>query len=343
MRRGVLFIKRNKIPVVIASSALLLLSCSGLLFLRNLKQKEQEAAHERERSLQLSSEIDHLTAEYEMVMSHVGGTRRELAKKLIRAARARKSSSVFTQPVVPFREVNRLIDQALELAPDLAEAQFQYFSNHCIMLNFKEALQYSIGAEHQKAGYLRYVEAFSEFDYTETRRPAVDELTHVFEQAKAISTDHPHLMEAILAYDFEARKDRRNYAQVVASALAYLNPELDGEFFEYSETFDQLTLNINKGELLRGTIAKSNRSFFRFLQVETLILQGSGKFNFNNLNGASIRRLDLSNLKRPVLTKRIVINGLQEVIISEHQSSSKWLRYLPTSDGLSGPIVTILN
>ncbi len=342
IRRGALFVKRNKTPVFIAASALVVLGISGLLFLQHLHRKEQETAQERERSQQLSTEVDALMAEYEDLMLQTEEPRRKVANRLTLAAIEKKKASIFKQPVVPFREVNALIARALDLDPDSADAQFQFFSNHCIILNFKEALKHPISPEHALAEYNKYTEAFPEFDYTEEKRPSVDALTDFFRAAKKISIEHDLLMTAILTYDADARSDKTHYAQVIGAALEYINPESNELVTEYSPELNQLSLNSSHRVRVYTRKLSGPTQLLRFLEVDTLVINAAGKFDLSSLSQASIKRLDLSNLQQPVLKKKILINGLEEVIIAEGKSKAKWLGLLLTSDGLSGPKVTVV-
>ena len=341
IRKGRLFIRRNKTPFAIATVSLLILTVSGLLFLNNLKRKELETQRARELSSYLSLEIDDLSAEYHTLVSETAEPARELSNELLITAVRKKNESVFKNPKVPFLEVNELIRRALVLDPDSSEARFQLFSNQCIMLNFAEALKNPPDPSHKNAGYMKVVRAFPEFDFSEEKRPSVKELTRFFREAPVIETNHIPLMTAILVYDADCREDRAGYAEVVGAALGRLWPQHGEVATEYFPDSDKLVIRSSRGAFTGTGRVRGSDFMLRMLDVDQLVLQVEGRFDLNCLKSATIRRLDLSGMSRPILGRQLIINGLKEVTIRRDQAKEGWLKKLLTSDGLSRPKVII--
>ncbi|MGJ8673456.1 serine/threonine-protein kinase [Rubritalea sp.] len=340
-RRALLFTKRNKAPVSIAASALAVIGLCTLWYLQSLDKKEQETFQAREHSLQLSSEVDELTAEYEALFNQTEEPRRKQAKQLLLQAMDKKRKSVFTKPVVPFRNVNELIDRSLTLDPDSKEAQFQHFSIHCIMLDFKNALKHPVELDHQRAGYMDYVKAFPEFNFSETKRPSVEQLAHFIREARNIDDKHGPLMLAILAYDHEARTDKTHYAGVIGAALEFLSQKSHKLSTSYLPKSDQLTISSEK-EFTTSNLGKlPTAHILRYLQVDGLVLKIDDSFHLNHLDNTSIKRLDLSHCSDPVMNKQIMIRKLEEIIINNSQKNVKWRQRILTSSSLDEIKITV--
>ncbi|MGD7651584.1 MAG: hypothetical protein ACQCXQ_00115, partial [Verrucomicrobiales bacterium] len=168
-----------------------------------------------------------------------------------------------------------------------------------------------------------------------------DELTRFFKMAKTLGSGHVPLITAILTYDADARSDKTHYAQVVGAALEYLAPAPDALVTGYSPDLDELRVKMKKGAEVNLRGGRGAGAILRFLQVDSLVLEVEGRFDLGSLQRSSVKRLDVSKVQSPVLKKRLLIKGLEEVVIRKDQSGATWLRFLLTSDGLSRPKVVV--
>ncbi|MFC5050450.1 serine/threonine-protein kinase [Rubritalea spongiae] len=333
LRRGTLFIKRQRVPATITACSLLVIALFSLWFAQNLKQKEKETQL-------LSGEMEELSSEHQALLEFTAETRDSQAQNLIHKALQLKQKTVFSKPLAPLRQANSLIDQALALAPDSKEAQFQYFSNRCIMLNFKEASKYPPAQTHRLVGYMTYVNAFPDFNFTEQQRPTIAQLTHFYKKSKELNPDHLPLMTAILIYDREARSDKTHYAPVVAAALEYLVHKIQTLTTSYDPASDHLTITTTSPPQ-QGSLSKHLGDLMASLRVNALTVRSSESFNLSILNKASIKQLDISQVKDLAIKKNIVIQDLEEIIISPDQRTIRWNLRILTPASLEGAKITV--
>ncbi|MGJ8635125.1 MAG: serine/threonine-protein kinase, partial [Luteolibacter sp.] len=245
-RRGRLFIRRNRTPVTIATVAILIMAVSGVSVWNHLRVKELEAQRVKDLNMLLSSEFSDLSAEYENLVVQSEEPKQELANRLLMHAIRRKTAVVFTSPVVPFREIDRIINRVLVLDPDSPEARFQYFSNQCIRLNFAEAVRNPPDPNHRNASYMEIARAFPDFDFSEDKRPSLGELSRFFREVSVIEHNHAALMTAILVYDWEAREDTAGYAEAIGAAFGSLWPANADVSSDYLAESDQLVISSKK-------------------------------------------------------------------------------------------------
>ncbi|WP_411827879.1 serine/threonine protein kinase [Luteolibacter sp. AS25] len=340
-RRGRLFIRRNSTPFTIAMVAILIMSVTGVSFLNHLRVKELEAQRVKDLNLLLSSEFSDLSAEYENLVVQSEEPKQELANRLLMHAIRKKTSALFTSPVVPFREIDQILDRVLVLDPGSPEGRFQYFSNQCIRLNFAEALRNPPDPNHRNASYMKMASAFPDFNFSENKRPSIGELSRFFREVVVIDHHHAALMTAILVYDWEARKDRTGYAEAIGAAFGSLWPANAGVSSDYLAESDELVISSTEESFAEPRRTRGGDFILRLLDVDKLVLKVDGKFDLKCLQRATVRQLDVSALGKPKLDKRMIINGLESVVIRKDQLKAEWLKKLITSDGLSRPEVIV--
>ncbi|MGJ8635171.1 MAG: hypothetical protein ACSHX7_14740, partial [Luteolibacter sp.] len=104
---------------------------------------------------------------------------------------------------------------------------------------------------------------------------------------------------------------------------------------------DQLVISSKKDSFTESRRILGGDFILRLLDVDKLVLNVSGKFDLKCLQYATVRQLDVSTLGKPKLDRRLVINGLESVVVSKGQVKEEWLKKLLTSNGLSKPKVIV--
>jgi hypothetical protein len=326
-REARLFVGRNRVPVATFVAALLVIGVTSVLFVQHIGLQKLATEAQRGRADQLSSEVEALDSEYSSFVEKEEQAKKKLAVSLASSARQLRNLAIFERPVTTIEQTRQMIQTALREDPDSIDAHAQDYATDCVELNYKAALLQPPEVRNVFAyrNYIKFAEAFPEFDFTRSKRPSIAQLTDFFRQSRLIDSRLGVHFERVLAYDAATRVDYAGYDSVVEAYLQYRHggPEhftlsLDGDTSSLSLWSDQLVrLNGQYGECL-----------LRFLSFRYLKLDIAGKFELSDLNGLPIESLDLSRCQRAELSKAVVLPQLKEMVIRPGQFSEERLRRL---------------
>ena len=319
-REARLLLARNRLPAAIALFAIVSLSMASMLFVQRIRFHRQQAAS-------FKTEAEAVEALYQDEITNSEQERAALALKLARFATSLKKLSIYIRPVETVREVRSLMDSAFALDSTILAVKLQRFSLNCITLNFKAALADPPEPTSSLIDYLMFAEKFKEFDFTEERRPSVQQLTTFLQAALEINPQRLALMERIVAYDHAARGIVEGYTPVVESLIKYVNRQTDGFFLEYAVSDSSLVLRADQS--LRLAIWDewgSGECLLRFLTFHSLKVVVKDRFYPGDLQNLPIESLDLSECESLVFTRTVHLPLLHTVIIRPGQIDSQELR-----------------
>lgn len=224
------------------------------------------------------------------------------------------------------REAQKQVASAYALNPDSTTATLQRFSLHCITLNFKDALKDPIDVESSLGDYLLLAEAFPAFNFTESHRPTVEQLTEFLQEAREINPNRKALMERIVAYDHAVRGRVDDYRPVVEALVSYVDNNASS-ISEFSQ--DGSTLLLRWQGNIRLTIWDkwgSNECLLRFLNFRTLKMEVEGRFYPGDLQNLPVETLDLSGCQTLVFNHTVDLPLLRRLIIRPGQITPAELR-----------------
>jgi hypothetical protein len=300
----------------------------SVIFVQYLERKQLAIFEERKRAAEFETKADTAVTLYQDELGRSEQERRAMARQMGRSASDLKQLGIFVRPVKTVREARKLVDSALALDRDIEVAQTQSFSLDCIMLDFKQALSRSIPSDNDLSDYFLIANAFSDYNFTEERRPTVEQVSRFLQQAQEIGSRHRALMERIVAYDFAARKDREGYVVVVESLLNYVNEWKQGDFSILYKSEESILI-VRSEERVRLAIWDkwaSNESLLRFLPFRTLQPELADRFYIGDLQKLPIESLDLRGCKTVVINQSTELPLLRRVYIQSGQLDKQKLR-----------------
>ena len=315
-----LFLARNRLPVAIVLFAVVALSVVSVLFVQGIQ-------HQRERAAKFASKAETVETLYQDELERSELERIEMARKLATSASDLKRLGIFVRPLATVREARKLVASASALDRESANVKLQRFSLDCIVLNFKGALENPVQPRSGLADYLLLAEAFPAFDFSEERRPSIQQMTGFLRQALAINPNRQALLERMVAYDFAARGGEGDYIPVVAALLDYVRGEKGTAMLHLDPEESRLTLRA--GQSIRLAIWDkwgSNECLLRFLPFRALKVVVPDRFFPGDLQNLHIETLDLSECKTLVFNHPVDLPLLRKVVIRPGQIEPQVLR-----------------
>ena len=336
-REARLFIRRNRIPVAIATIALGAIFSLALHFGQRLERQNQVADAERSRATQFESEAEKVIGLYESMRDRTEDEKKRLSGTFVTSANRFKNIGIFTNPGYTVRECQKLIDAAATLTPNHIDVRTQQVSLDCITLNFKRVVEDPARFGANDPDYLSFAQAFPNFAYNERERPRPQQLAEFYQKAREISTEHPFLMERIAAYDFVHRSDKDQYLPVVETLLEYLNGGRNQFKLEHSPQDSSLTVSSDEEfQALLLPLRGSGKSILRFLHFRHLRLELSQGFNLRHLAGLQIESLDLRACEQPIITENLQLPNLRKIILRTDQIvPDRLLHHLKSSEKIT--------
>jgi serine/threonine protein kinase len=320
IREARLFLRRHRLPASIVFMAIVALSVISVLFVQGIQEQ-------RERARQFESKAETVTSLYRDELERSESERRALSRKMATSASDLKKLGIYIRPVETVKEARKLVASALALDNDSANAVLQNFSLDCITLNFKNALDHPVNSKSVLADYLLFVKAFPEFDFSEEKRPTIDQLTRFLDHARQLNPRRQALMERIVAYDFALRSDKGACVSVVEALLDYRNGQKGVADLFYDSENSALTMHSDQEVRLSvGDEYGSNACLLRFLPFRSLKLEVRGFIDLCDLQSLQIESLDLRSCETVIINKDVDLPFLRTVYIRPGQINPPMLR-----------------
>ncbi|MDF7809415.1 serine/threonine-protein kinase [Pontiellaceae bacterium B12219] len=325
-REARLFIQRNRLAVTIVFVSVVVLTIVMMLTVQSIRKLREKTALQQQRVALFETKAKTATALYNEELARSEKVRFDLARELSTSASNLKKLGIFIRPIETVEEAHKLVASAFSLNADCAEARLQYFSLSCIALDFKTALRNPVTADSEIADYQLFVDAFPEFDFTETRRPSIPQLTNFLQQVLEINPNRIALMERIVAYDFACRDGIDSYVEPVQALLEYVNQQ-KGDF-RLSLDAEHAVLTVDAARRVRFIVPGpwgSSDSLLRFLPFRTLKLNLAERFNLVDLKALPVESIDFRQC-REVYIQGISLPLLRTVYIRPGQLDPAELR-----------------
>jgi serine/threonine-protein kinase len=320
IREARLFLRRHRLPASIVFVAIVALSVISVLFVQGIQEQ-------RERARRFESKAETVTSLYRDELERSESERRALSAKLATSASDLKKLGIYIRPVETVKEARKLVASALALDGDSANAVLQRFSLDCITLNFKNALDHPVNSGSTLADYLLFVKAFPGFDFTDEKRPTIDQLTRFLDHARQLNPRRQALMERIVAYDFALRSDKGASAPVIEALLDYKNGLKGVADLLYDSEKSALTMQSDQDvHLSVRDEYGSNECLLRFLPFRSLTLEVSGFIDLCDLQSLQIESLDLRSCETVIISKDVDLPFLRKVYICPGQINEQTLR-----------------
>jgi serine/threonine-protein kinase len=319
-REAGLFIARNRIPTLITAVSFFILSMMGVLFIQYLGREKEATEFERVRADQLDEEYTSYIEETQDVHKQLAGTLANSVRRLVEL-------SILERPVETVDQCRKMVEVALQQDADSVDAYGEHFALDCLVLDHKAALQRpdSIQDSLQYPRFIQFAEAFPEFNFSQTNRPSLEQLTDYFQQARLLNPAHSWHMERVLAYDYAARPDKRGYAPVVEAVLQYGHGGPEHLKLSYYERTSVLSIWSDRDVRLMLS-SRHGPCLLRFLPFRFLELDIAGTFPVSDLEGLPIESLDISRCPKVDLGHPVTLPQLRRLIVKTGQSTEKILR-----------------
>jgi serine/threonine-protein kinase len=329
VREARLFYRRNRVPVVIVAIAIILLTVGSVLFLQRLNTQRLETIAERARAEVLLSAASQLSANLDRLEEQTESSHAATARKVAVAATRLKNYGIFDNPVATMEQAKALTQIAISLDPDNTVAVRQLFSEYCLDLNYKAALQLPHKARRNHP-YRVFALAFSEYDFSTVKRPSANDLVELISQAAQINDTQSAHLERVITYQRALSPRMKGYDKVLEAFIEYLNGLAPEDVsLRYYEKSKALTLNATTGVKIRSFgRGASKRSLLRLLKLDSLKLNIDGTFVLSDLNGLSLQTLDLSGCEELKLKGNVKLELLKTVYIRPGQVTPAHLRAL---------------
>ncbi|MDF7825447.1 serine/threonine-protein kinase [Pontiellaceae bacterium B12227] len=325
-REAGLFVARNRVETSITVVSLFILGVIGAFSFQHINEQ-------RERTAQLSEEMETLDTEYSSFVEETKVGQELLAGQLVMAAMNLRTLAIYEHPIRTIRQCERLMQAALQQDPDSAEAFDLQFGLRCLTLDYRAALNCP-DSIHQLPHYVQSIhlaKAFSDFDFSDTKRPSVPQLVGFFQKARFIDKGRAHHLERVLAYDLAARTDKTGYASVIEAYLQYAHDDRDSISLAHAREDGGLTIQAEGDVVLAGQPG-FNKCLLRFISFRSLQLEIKGRFELFDLNDLPVESVDLSRCRGVVLKKAVSLPRLQRLYVRKGQFEERELRAMIVSN-----------
>jgi serine/threonine-protein kinase len=319
-REAGLFIARNRIPSLITVASFFVLSMMSVLFVQYLSRQKQATEIERVRA-------DQLDSEYAAYVEETLDGHKALAGTLATSVRRLVELSILERPIETVDQCRKMVEVALQQDPDSADAHGEHFALDCLVLDHKTALQRPdcIQSHLQYPRFIRFAQAFPEFDFSRQKRPSIAQLTDYFRQARILNPEHVWHMERVLAYDYASRRDKRGYAPAVEAVLQYQHEGPDHLSLSHYERTSVVSIQSDRDVrlILSGW---NGPCLLRFLSFRFLELEIAGRFPLSDLADLPIESLDISRCAQIDASHAVTLPQLRRLIVRPGQFPEKTLR-----------------
>lgn len=331
-REARLFVSRNRLPTAISAAAFLVLGIVSTIYGQHLARQKTATALERNRANQLLEEVENLDTEYNVYIEESNAAKKQLAQAMSKTARQVRDLSIFERPLAAVKSSRNMATMALDQDPQCIEAHTQHFALDCLQLNYKSALTRPTNPNEKEAynDFIQFAERFPEYNYTEDKRPTIEELVYYINTVRELNSQHDGHLERVLAYDNAARKNNKDYSKVLEAFLQYRYGGPENLTLSFDNDNSTLKLWSNQDISLLGQ-EYHWKSLLRFLTFRFLKLEIKGRFQLEDLNGQPIESLDLSQCDDIHLDKSITLPQLRKILLNAEQLENNQYRLLITS------------
>lgn len=328
LREAFLFASRNRTPVIISSLALILLTVLSTLFIQRLDFLRKSVIEESQLADQYASEAEVANERYVDTLSKSEKQRDALSRSLMSSVKNLKNLGIFDTPMKSVREARALAEHALILSPDSKNAKYELFALNLIQLNFQEALNHPLPKNHSRFGYMSFAKAFPKFDYTRQERPPLETLCAFLAKARELDPDHSPVIERMISYDAAVRPAGNSYHLAILELIKYLNPGNEEIELTFDSRTQELKLKTRNAIRLISNPGGSDECVLRYLKCRSLTLECPDTIDLNQLNGLSIKNLNLAQCANFTLGEPLSIPSLETVTIRGKEHSKAILREL---------------
>ncbi len=312
-REARLFIGRNRVPTLISVAAFFILGVMGVLFVQYLSEQKRAAAQ--------------LNSEYTSFVEETQASRDAVAYSLADSVRRLVEFAINDHPVETVEQCRNILDTASEQGPGITDALGEHFALDCLVLDHQSALERSdrIEDNFQYQRYIRFAEAFPDFDFSRTKRPSLEQLIDYLQRARTLDPAYTYHIERVLSYDSAVRRDKSGYAPVVEAALQYHHKGPDHLTLSFYEQTSVVSLWSDLD--VRLILARHHgKCMLRFLPFRFLELDIAGSFPLADLDGMPIEALDVSRCPELKLSYPVELPQLRSLVVRAGQFSKETLR-----------------
>ena len=325
-----LFYKRNRQICLMAVFSLVLIAAGATIFILKIQKSRNDL---QEANLKVSAALNESKKNYELYKDKVAAEQKLTADLLEDAF---KDALLKIRAPLFFADPLKYTDEALVTL----KKHYQVTGKNPIVRHISAALIISQKYEevknysrHADGGLLKLARDFSGRERGKSGQLSEEDFLELLKRINQLSEDlRKSLMERVVVYQLKLSKRSFVKGPELAQILKCWNPEWNENDLSYNSKELMLDLAGEKLQYLKGSgNASSDLSFLRFIKANYLSLKGTGVISLRELNGFTVRVLDLSETKIDSLRQVRGMANLNTLITAVKQFNEKELSRLPPS------------
>jgi len=315
LRRVHLLTQRHMLSTRIIALALIGLGLISIFYTFRVQRIDNERQQAKGHAEKLSSEMNELHADYQKLGTIRTRTNQAMYNRFLALGRKNMRDEFWKNPLQALQETRAFMSIAERLVPHSGDVARLTCELDCISLNFKAASNAVVPEGYDTIlSFQKFAQQFPAWEYDFENRPSYDTLCELLETASERPRCPQRLLLTIIHYDWHTREDKTEYIPVLGALLEYANPRAN---IEFTRVQDSITLKSRVPiDLVKDYKAQEAR-LLSYLSCDTLKLNLVQEVDIADLNGATIRVLDLTQVNNLTCKAPLQIHNLEKVFISK--------------------------
>jgi len=323
-----LFINRNRLACLISFCALIVIVTMSYYFIKNLSTKTRMAQNAQKIAENHQRRADFVAQQYKNERNSSEKLLNRLSRSYQSEVRMLKQTFIYQHPVESMDKAISSLNNSLAIEPDSLKIKGELVYCYFVMQKFKEVIALENQEDERNQDLFASSKIYVDLVEKDGLLPIdkVAELIHTLNDG----VKRTHLIEKMLAYDVDKRKGDHNYDEVVKAILKVWNPNWDLTGFKYEPDKQRLEISNPKLKILNyRPIKASGLCILRFLNFNTLVLEGSGIYDIGHITDLKNQFLDIRRTPINSLKGIDKMTQLKYLWIKKYQFTEKQMKYIP--------------
>ena len=322
-----LFVKRNRRSCLVALVSLLIITVLVVAFIIQTQQSYKKEVEARMLAESYRERADYVAEQYKKERNESERLVRRLAQQFSDEVEMMTKIFIFNQPVKTINSALEKIEKTLRIEPDNLLIQSKYV--YCLFLvqDFQGVIDTYDSRQGVNEDLYLLSKKYVSFKENRSLLP-INKLAELILHFPRVRRSH--LVEKMLAYDEEKRDGQNNYGKVVKAILKVWNPNWDMKGFSFNKEKRQVIISSPDALMLTyKPVSSSKHCILRFLNVRSLILEGSGIYDLTEIQDLKISFLNICDTNINDLRPLQNLSQLKYLWVNTDQFKAENLQYVP--------------
>lgn len=309
--------RRNKKVCLIISAAIIVIFCSLLLFLKQIKMSEEKTILALNESKLYATKLEKSLQENKNLEKSIHSLPKKIVDRIFADNQEHRDYQLLMTPKISLERSNQYLKAAYETKPDNLYIIRALAANYFIAMDFEGFAEFYKRHEKVLVFFAPY------FDYFKDKSPSdnIENTFNEFEMMTGFASRLPILMELIIAYHADKFNQHPKFPAIIASLIFHYYP--DSSKIELNLKNNRLEVWGPKLKNMTSPITKL--SLLRYLKFKDLFIADNSIDHAKEFSGLNLRQLQIQHTKITDLTPLLALPSLNHVTIHDGQVDEQQL------------------